>query len=271
MSKGKIATLASFLLLLVIAVYLWQAGFLAPKAAPPSGPPEKITIGTVTYSGAGLLLVAQSKGYFRDNGLEVALKLYPTGPPGLAELQSGQVDVTHVSDFVLVKEILKGDAASLRCLGAIAASDVNRLMARKDKGIVEPGDLKGKRIGVPQTTQAAFYLGQFLTFHNLSWRDVGVVNLSPADLPQALADGRVEAVMVWEPFVSEIKQRLGDKVVNWPGQTGQQYYDVLVSRDQFIKARPEALVRLSGPYTRLKPSLSRTKTKPSRSRLKSLR
>jgi NitT/TauT family transport system substrate-binding protein len=243
MVKGKMAVLVSVLLLVVIAGYLWQAGYLGSKAAPPDRPLEKIAISAVSYSGAGLLLISQAKGYFRDNGLEVTLKLYPTGPPGLAELQAGQVDVAHVSDFVLVQEIFKG-AKSLRCLGSIAASDVNRVMARKDRGILHPGDLKGRRIGVPQTTQAVFYLGQFLTFHNLSWREVEVVNLSPADLPEALANDRVEAVMVWEPYVAEIKKRLGDKVISWPGQTGQQYYDVLVSRDQFIRDKPEALVRL---------------------------
>ena len=50
--------------------------------------------------------------------------------------------------------------------------------------------------------------------------------------------------MAWEPYTYEIKKRLGDRVVSWPGQNGQQFYNILVSRDQFIKAKPEALVRL---------------------------
>jgi NitT/TauT family transport system substrate-binding protein len=69
MSKAKIAVPASVLLLVVIAGYLWQAGFLALKATPPAGPPEKITISAVANSTSGLLLVAQAQGYFRDNGL----------------------------------------------------------------------------------------------------------------------------------------------------------------------------------------------------------
>jgi len=243
MSKGKIAVLASVLLLVVIAGYLWQAGFWAQPHKQYSGPLEKITISALSNSTSGLLLIAQAKGYFRDNGLEATLKLYPTGPMGLEQLKAGRIDVAHVADFVLVKEILQG-AEYLRCLGSIAATDIFQVIARKDRGILPPGDLKGRRIGVSRATAAEFYLGQFLTFHNLAWRDVELVDLNPADLSEALASGQVEAVMVWEPYVSEIKKRLGDKVISWPGQSGRQFYNVLVSSGQFIKAKPEALTRL---------------------------
>jgi NitT/TauT family transport system substrate-binding protein len=243
MGKIKLAVLASVVLLVVIGGYLWQTAFWAQPNQPYSGPVEKITIGAVSSSTSGLLLIAHANGYFKDNGLEVTLKLFSTGPEGLEKLKAGQIDVAHVSDFVLVKEIFKG-AKSLRCLGSIAATDINQLIARKDKGILQPGDLKGKRIGVPRTTQAEFYLGQFLSLHNLVWQDVEVVNLNPADLTEALANGKVEAVMVWEPYIYKIKKRLGDKVISWPGQNGQQFYNILVSSGQFIKAKPEALVRL---------------------------
>ena len=81
----------------------------------------------------------------------------------------------------------------------------------KDRGILQPGDLKGKKIGVARATIAEFYLGQFLSFHNLAWQDVEVVNLNPGDLMEALVNGKVEAVMTWEPYIYEIKKRQGIK------------------------------------------------------------
>jgi ABC-type nitrate/sulfonate/bicarbonate transport system substrate-binding protein len=242
-TKIKVAVLASVLLLVVIGGYLWQASFRAQPNKPYSGPVEKIVISTVSNSSSGLLLIANANGYFKDNGLEVTLKLFPTGPEGLDRLQAGQVDIAHVADFVLVKEIFKG-AKSLRCLGSIAAADIMQVIVMKDRGILQPGDLKGKKIGVTRATIAEFYLGQFLSFHNLTWQDVEATNLNPDDLAEALANGTVEAVMAWEPYIYAIKKRLKDKVISWPGQNGQQFYNILVSSDQFIKAKPEALTGL---------------------------
>lgn len=241
--KTQIAIVGSVLLLGILAGYLWQAGFQVQPKKPYSGPLEKIALSAVSSSTSGLLLIAHANGYFRDNGLEVTFKLLPTGPEGLKQLQASRIDVAHVADFVLVREIFR-DARSLRCLGSIAATDVNQLIARKDKGILQPRDLKGKRIGVAQATQSEYYLGQFLSFHNLVWQDIEVVNLNPPALTEALANGKVDAVMVWEPYIYEIKKRLEDKIISWSGQNGQQFYNILVSRDQFIQAKPEALVRL---------------------------
>jgi NitT/TauT family transport system substrate-binding protein len=142
-----------------------------------------------------------------------------------------------MADFVLVNAIFTG-SESLRCLGSIASVDNIQMMGRKDRGIFQPGDLKGKRIGIPLGTIAEFFLGRFLTFNSLSLRDVELINLNPSDLTEALADGRVDAVIVWEPWVYGIKERMGDKIASWSGQTGQKYYNVLVSTDQFIKAKP---------------------------------
>ena len=241
--KTKIAILLSLLLIVVIAGYLWQASWPAPKAGLPPGPLEKISIAAVQSTTASLLVIAREKGYFRDNGLEVALKFFPTGPLGLDQVKSGQIDVAHIADFVLVGEIFRGEQR-LRCLGSIAAADVNLLLARKDKGILQPGDLAGKTIGVPRGTQAEFFLGRFLTFHYLRLSDVQISYLNPPDMVAAMAQERVDAVMVWEPYSYDIMRQLGENIINWRGQSNQKFYNILVSTDEFSKARSGSLERL---------------------------
>lgn len=239
--KITLAVLAVFLTT-AVAAYLWQTGPPAqPK--PHSGPREKISIAAVLSTTASLLVITQEKGFFRDHGLEVDLKFFPTGPLGLRELQAGRIDLAHIADFVLVGEVFKGEQR-WRCLGSIAAADANLLLARKDQGILQPGDLKGKRIGVPQGTQAEFFLGRFLTFHHLRLSEVRVSYLNPPDMAAALAQDRVDAVMVWEPFTYDIMRQMGEKIVSWRGQTGQKFYNLLVSDREFIKTRPVALERV---------------------------
>ena len=243
MSKAKLAVLTSVLLLVVIACYLWQVGLLAPKAVPPAGPQEKITISILPIYPAALLLIAQEKGYFRANGLEVVIQSFETGRICLDYLQAGRVDVGFMADFVFLDEIFKG-SKSLRILGSPAAVEFIHLLALKDHGILQPSDLKGKQVGVARSTVAEFFLGRFLTFNNLSLREVKITYLNPSEMAAALAHNLVDAVMVWNPITYEIKRKLGEKIISWPGQTGQKFYEVLVSTDKFIQSNSRALEKL---------------------------
>ncbi len=244
MRKLKIAVLTSVLFLVVIAGSLWRAGFLAPKAAPPAGPPEKISISILPIFPAALLLIAQEKGYFRDKGLEVDIQACETGRICLDYLQAGRVEVAFMADFVFLDEIFKGSKSSLRILGSPAAVDFIHLLALKDHGILEPGDLTGKRIGVARSTVAEFFLGRFLIFNNLSLRDVKVIYLNPSEMAAALENNRVDAVMVWNPITYELERQLGEKIISWPGQNGQKFYEVLVSTAKFIQSHPGTLKKL---------------------------
>ena len=242
MTKVKMAVLASALLLAGIAGFLWQTGFLAPMAAPPPDP-EKITISILPIFPAALLLVAQEEGYFRANGLEVVIQPCETGRIRLDNLQAGRADVAFMAAFVFLDGIFKG-SKSLRILGSPAAVDFVDLLALKDRGILHPGDLRGKRVGVAESTVAEFFLGRFLTFNNLSLSEVKVTYLNPSKMAAALANNQLDAVMVWNPITYEIKRQLGEKIISWPGQTGQKFYEVLVSTDKFIHRNSLALEKL---------------------------
>lgn len=234
-SKSKITILA---LILLLTASLGQAGCGASRE-----PPEKITISTSMTNVAGLLFVARAKGFFANNGLEVTLKAVASGNVGLEELKAGTADIAAFTEFAMVSGIL-GGFRSLRCLGAIAAADDIQLITAKDRGISRPNDLKGKRIGVFRGSNAEFFLGRFLTLNDLALEDVGIVNLNPSAMAAALMEGRVDAVMVWEPAAAEIIKKLENKTVSWPGQGGQPYFWLLASTDRFIKERPGAPERL---------------------------
>jgi len=143
----------------------------------------------------------------------------------------------------LVDQVLNG-VTSLRCLGAIASADDHQLIFRKDRGILTASDLRGKRIGAPHGTSAEFFLGRFLSFNNLEWNEVNYVDLRPPDPEAALATGRVDAVMIWEQWAEKLKQKYGDQINCWPGQSGQKYYWLLATKDAFLKSRPEVMERL---------------------------
>ncbi len=134
-----------------------------------------------------LVLVADKKGYFRENGLDVTIQEYQSGNFSVDALLDNKVDLASCSEFALVERIFKR-GKNLGYMGSCATIDNTGVIARKDK-ITNPADLRGKRIGVTFTSIASFYLGVFLTFNGLSLDDVEPVDVKPFDMKDALAGG----------------------------------------------------------------------------------
>lgn len=241
--KMKIAAILSVAagLILIAGAYLWHNASRSATTRKYTGPVEKITISTSNNLKSILLFVAQQKGFFANQGLEVTINIFLSGKAGLDQLLAGNVDIANIAEYVLVEQIFT-EKKTLKCLGSIASANDIYIIARKDKKIIAPRDLKGKKIGIPLRTNAEFFLGRFLSFHRLSSRDVTMVNLPPDEMASALKNGQVDGVIIWQPNVYHLEK--DDNLIYWPGQTGQNYYWLLVGSEEYIKARPEALERL---------------------------
>jgi ABC-type nitrate/sulfonate/bicarbonate transport system substrate-binding protein len=227
-------------LALVGGLAFWYWPSVSRSLRPHTQPLEKITISTSLDAKSALLYLAQHNGYFSRNGVDVTLKFFPSGKMGCEQMQAGQVDIANIADFVLVDRIFAG-ASSLRCVGAIAAADDHQLIILKSRGIATSHSLKGKSIGVPSGTSAAFFLGRFLAFNDLRLKDVAVVDINPTGIENALANSRVDAVLIWERWAENLKKHFRDKITVWPGQSGQKYYWLLVTTDDLLQARPRVL------------------------------
>ncbi len=76
------------------------------------------------------------------------------------------------------------------------------MLARQDRGIKAPEDLKGKTVGITAGSSGHFFLSLFLTYHQMPMSDVKIVDLEPARLSQALIEGQVDAIVTWEPYIN---------------------------------------------------------------------
>ena len=207
-----------------------------------SEPVEQLTIGVFKGVFSSLIWIAESQGYFPDNGLDVKIQdEYETGIAPVRDAINGEVDIATGAEFVLVSASF--DNKNLKAISTIDLSDAIELVARKDHGITRPNDLRGKKIAIPKNTQAEFFLGRFLTFNDLSLDDVHIVGMSPSDLVDAIVAGTIDAAMIWEPNIFEISSRLGNNLITFPGQSGQDFYFLMVTTNEVIMARREAIER----------------------------
>jgi len=95
-----------------------------------------------------------------------------------------------------------------------------RIVARRSAGIASVADLKGKRIAtIPQTSSGYFLYRMLADKGGLSFEDIEPVTLSPlSEMTKALADRRVDAVVIWEPESENSARVLGDDLIEFGGE-----------------------------------------------------
>ena len=204
-----------------------------------TGPVEKITVAAAEYLTGALIYIAEDQGFFEENGLEVTIKGYESGKAAADALMAGEADISTSAGFVFVSNSF--EFTDLRVIGTVATKQIKELVARKDKGISTINDLIGKRIAVKEKSGAEFQLGVFLTFNGILQKDVEFVYLKPSEMLDAISNGEVDAVFVWDPYLYNIKKELGDSVVSWHG--GEDFYFVLLTKEDWIENNPAAAER----------------------------
>lgn len=189
------------------------------------------------------LWIAEAKGYFQQEGLNVKIRGLSSGKAAFAAmLNKTDIDISTAADTPIVFHSFKRNDFVI--IAAMANSDLAiKILVRQDKGIKKPLDLIGKKIGLIKGSAAQFFLDVFLTHKGVLPSKVKVISLKPPELPQALADGRVEAICVWEPYISNAKKLLGKKVLIMPSRGVHQMSMFLVARKLFAKTNPVTIKR----------------------------
>lgn len=203
-----------------------------------TGKTESITIGNAqSLECDTLIYIAEDQNFFAQNGLNVTIRDYTSGMEAVNALFKGEVDLAATAEFPLVKKALNQEKVS--AIVSIDKSQLQDLIGRKDRGIENISDFKGRRIGVTLGTIAQFYLGRFLVLHGINLQDVTVVNVNPSESVDALTKGDVDAIIIWQPYANTIENALGDNAAIWPVQSSQTTYIVEVAKNDWIARHPD--------------------------------
>ncbi|HXC92851.1 MAG TPA: NrtA/SsuA/CpmA family ABC transporter substrate-binding protein [Geobacteraceae bacterium] len=227
----------------ILLVLLISGGFFSLLSCEPmqkqSGPREKLTIAYSTASNAVLVYIAFAKGYFWEEGLDAIPQPHPFGKPALTAVIEGKADIATVGDTPIVFAVMNGE--KIMTLAAIQTSNKDEaIVARRDRGITKPADLKGKKIGVPFGTTAHFFIDSFLLAHGLVMEKVTLVDMKPAEMAVALENGRVDAVSVFNPTVKQLEKHLGENGVLFYSESLYKTFCVTATQE-FVKKNPEAI------------------------------
>ncbi|MEM1383552.1 MAG: ABC transporter substrate-binding protein [Pseudomonadota bacterium] len=140
----------------------------------------------------GPIIVAEEKGYFADQGLEVEVTAPadPADPPKL--VAAGQADLAVSYQPQLHLQLHEG--LPLIRVGTLVATPLNCLLVSADGPVQSIPDLKGRKVGFSVAGVEEALLGAILAPHGLGVEDVELINVNWS-LSPALMSGQVDAVI----------------------------------------------------------------------------
>lgn len=202
---------------------------------------ESITLGYTPSEAASLVYIAQERGFFTANGVEIINKYYGTGTAAMEALLKGELDIAGMSEIPFISKVFEKQGVSV--YANLDKLQYVYLIAHKDRGIGAAADLKGKRIGLPRGTIADFYLGRYLELNGMSVQDLTLVETAPATAMGAITTGRVDGVVVWNPFAYQIRKQMGDRAVLLRLQSSQPAFALAVARNDWLAGHRALLIR----------------------------
>jgi len=222
---------------LVLVFLSWNAAPLATSNL--YAQTQKIRISLSSRSNTNTTYyVAQARGFFRDEGLEVE---FIQINPRLGALAVLNGDVTFTTSFV---STFRGIAQGLpmKTVLILLKKGIYYLMVRPEI-IKDIQDLKGKKLGVTAINGGDHIIGRELM--RMKGLDPNLVQAiavgDPALRFQAVVTGIVQAVSVPPPYDIQL-QNQGLKPISGPPEIGVPSSG-LFAADRFIKENPQILRR----------------------------
>jgi NitT/TauT family transport system substrate-binding protein len=200
----------------VFALSVSASLLVAAQISASAAEPVVVNVGIVNAISDGLIFIAEKKGYFREEGIELNTVAFPSAANMVAPLSAGDLDVGAGAPAAgLYNAVIRG--IKLKIVADKASSQpgytVNKMLVRKD--LVDSGryktlaDLKGMKValnGAGNTNVAT--LTYTLRIAGLRYDDVSVVSLGFPEHVTALGNKAVDATFTTEPSAT-VAQRNG--------------------------------------------------------------
>ena len=184
-----------------------------------SGQPEQrnITVGVLKSADAVTLQIAQDKGFFKQQGLNVKVVPETTTNDGTQGLLSHTMDFTTENYVGMFSQEKAVKGLNLKIVADDGQSSPNLwvLLVAKDSNLTSLSQLKGKKVGFPAK---GFNFGSMaadilMAPYHLSSKDFTTVVLPFPATQQALAKHTVDAIFTTEPFITVSEAATGDRVL----------------------------------------------------------
>ncbi|MCO1659077.1 ABC transporter substrate-binding protein [Pseudonocardia humida] len=202
----------------------------------------EVTVGIVPFSPNAVLFLAMERGMFAERGLSVTVEPAASPIPVVASLVAEQAEFGFVTTPVLINANREG--TPIKCVSPVDGQvspdrDSSALVAAAGSGIDSLDDLSGRTVAVVQLASINL-IGAKKLIEDAGATGTEYVAMPFPQMPQALADGRVDAAVITSPYVETALDAGAVTLANPSSQlfpTGTIY--CYAATDRFLADNPE--------------------------------
>ena len=199
---------------------------------------DTFTLGYATWVGNGPFFIALEKGFFSEEGVEVEMVTMDDPKVRMAALQARRIDAAAAGlDNILF--FVKPDLPLQYLLVLDDSKGGDGIIARTE--IQTIADLKGKQVAYSEGSVSQYLLNVMLRRAGLGIDDIGGVNMTVGDAGSAFVAGRLDAAVVWEPWLTRAKNTDFGHVLVDTSEAPGLIMDVLVTRPDVVQSRQDEL------------------------------
>jgi NitT/TauT family transport system substrate-binding protein len=216
-------------------VLLAAAAILGLASCSSYEPPLRIAL--ISWPPFEFLHLAQEKGFFAEEGVEVRLIEFIAVSDTQRAFEHDKIDGGTFSLFQVLqnRDLL---TRKMQVPLVIDFSDgADLVMARP--GIADMRGLRGRRVGVTLSPLDIFFLTRALEVNGMTLKDVSLVYVRTADLAEALRAGKVDAVTAYPPNSTEIESAGLARPVFTSSRIPGEIVDVLALDEEICRKRPD--------------------------------
>ena len=195
--------------------------------------------------------VAESKDYYRLQGVDVELVSFKSAAERDAALASGQIDGTLTDIMGAVTLHDNGTPVQITSinLGATIEEGPFAIVSAPGSGITTPEQLKGVEIGIATNTIIHYVTEKLLLENGFAPEEIKTISIPQIPLRfENLMNGTIKAATLPEPLLS-LAVHKGGTVVLTDAEAKRNYsQSVIVFREDAVKEKAEAIKRFFIAY-----------------------
>jgi NitT/TauT family transport system substrate-binding protein len=206
-------------------------------------PRVSLNIGYIDTSinGVGVIAAANKLDLWSKAGIDAKLIPFTNGPTQIQAMAAGSLDIGYIG----------GGAMWMPASGQAVVIAPNEktygdfVLARPETGIKSVKDLRGRKVGVPDSGSGEMILALALEAAGMTFKDIQRIPLDPPNVVSAFVAGQIEAAAIFSPIADQIRERIPATVVvaNNKDFPNTEFVGAWVASNQAIAGKPEALTR----------------------------
>jgi len=232
----------------IAAVVLVAAGCGSSQEPAAPGQPDAVTVGLISILDVAPIYLGKEKGFFAERDIDLTLKPAEAGTETIPAVLSEELTFGYSNVVTLLLAQAEGLPVKVVTNGnnstGVQGKDFGSLMVPANSPIRSAADLSGKKVAVNVLQNVVeLAVRASATKAGVDPGSIEYVKLGFPEMPAALADGRVDAAFVVEPFQQVVTSQGGRSIASSLVDTAQDLSVAMYFTSKQMVAENPDLVR----------------------------